>query len=311
MKEKLKNLKKNPWILWIWNEQRRIKGEKNFKKINDEEFVKKFYKNAFGNELDLENPVTFNEKLNWLKLNLKNPNATICADKYEVRKYIENKGYGYILNDLLGVYDNVEEIDIDRLPDRFVLKGTHGSGWNLIVKDKNKVNWKPWKLIMKSWLRQNFYYYGREWVYKDIKPRIICEKFLEDSNKELLDYKIYCFNGIPKFIQIDVDRFTNHTANYYDIEWNEMDFQYDDENSGRKIEKPKNLKQMLEISKVLSEEFEHVRVDFYEVDGKLYFGELTFFTASGTGKFNPEKYDELIGSWLHLDGINEAIVEGE
>lgn len=311
MKEKLKNFKKNPWILWIWNEQRRIKGEKNFKKITDEEFVKKFYKNAFGNELDLENPVTFNEKLNWLKLNLKNPNATICADKYEVRKYIENKGYGYILNDLLGVYDNVEEIDIDRLPDRFVLKGTHGSGWNLIVKDKNKVNWKPWKLIMKSWLRQNFYYYGREWVYKDIKPRIICEKFLEDSNKELLDYKIYCFNGIPKFIQIDVDRFTNHTANYYDIEWNEMDFQYDDENSGRKIEKPKNLKQMLEISKVLSEEFEHVRVDFYEVDGKLYFGELTFFTASGTGKFNPEKYDEIIGSWLHLDGINEAIVEGE
>lgn len=311
MKEKLKNLKKNPWILWIWNEQRRIKGEKNFKKITDEEFVKKFYKNAFGNELDLENPITFNEKLNWLKLNLKNPNATICADKYEVRKYIENKGYGYILNDLLGVYDNVEEIDIDRLPDRFVLKGTHGSGWNLIVKDKNKVNWKPWKLIMKSWLRQNFYYYGREWVYKDIKPRIICEKFLEDSNKELLDYKIYCFNGIPKFIQIDVDRFTNHTANYYDVEWNETDFQYSNENSGRKIEKPKNLKEMLEISKVLSEEFEHVRVDFYEVDGKLYFGELTFFTASGSGKFNPEKYDEIIGSWLHLDGINKAIVEGE
>ena len=301
MKEKLKNLKKNPWILWIWNEQRRIKAEKNFKKITDEEFVKKFYKNAFGNELDLENPITFNEKLNWLKLNLKDPNSTICADKYEVRKHIENKGYGYILNDLLGVYDNVEEINIDRLPDRFVLKGTHGSGWNLIVKDKNKVKWKPWKLIMKSWLRQNFYYYGREWVYKDIKPRIICEKFLEDSNKELLDYKIYCFNGIPKFIQIDVDRFTNHTANYYDVEWNEMDFQYDDENSGRKIEKPKNLEQMLEISKDLSEEFKHVRVDFYEVDGKLYFGELTFFTASGSGKFNPEKYDEIIGSWLYLD----------
>ena len=301
MKEKLKNLKKNPWILWIWNEQRRIKAEKNFKKITDEEFVKKFYKNAFGNELDLENPITFNEKLNWLKLNLKDPNSTICADKYEVRKHIENKGYGYILNDLLGVYDNVEEINIDRLPDRFVLKGTHGSGWNLIVKDKNKVKWKPWKLIMKSWLRQNFYYYGREWVYKDIKPRIICEKFLEDSNKELLDYKIYCFNGIPKFIQIDVDRFTNHTANYYDVEWNEMDFQYDDENSGRKIEKPKNLEQMLEISKDLSEEFKHVRVDFYEVDGKLYFGELTFFTASGSGKFNPEKYDEIIGSGLYLD----------
>lgn len=306
MKEKLKNLKKNPWILWIWNEQRRIKGEKNFKKINDEEFVKKFYKNAFGNELDLENPVTFNEKLNWLKLNLKNPNATICADKYEVRKYIENKGYGYILNDLLGVYDNVEEIDIDRLPDRFVLKGTHGSGWNLIVKDKNKVNWKPWKLIMKSWLRQNFYYYGREWVYKDMKPRIICEKYLEDYTGALTDYKIYCFNGIPKFIKVHTDRYDNHRANYYDMEWNLLEFTDKNGNSNREIIKPINLKKMVDISKDLSKEFQHVRVDFYEVNGKLYFGELTFFTASGAGKFNPEKYDEIIGSWLNLDEISEA-----
>lgn len=297
----LKKIKKNPWVLWIWNEKRRIQGNKEYKKISDEDFIKKFYKDAFGEELDLQNPVTFNQKLNWLKLNCKNLNGTKCADKYEVREYIKSKGYGYILNELIGVYDNVNEINIDELPKKFVLKATHGSGWNLIVKDKNKIKWTPWKLIMKSWLKQNFYYYGREWVYKDMKPRIICEKYLEDSNNELLDYKIYCFNGVPKFIQIDVDRFTNHTANYYDTDWKEMNFQYDDEHSGREIEKPKNLEDMLEISKVLSEEFEHVRVDFYEVDGKLYFGEMTYFTAAGTGKFNPKEYDQIIGSWLKLD----------
>ncbi|HII4406635.1 ATP-grasp fold amidoligase family protein [Clostridium perfringens] len=294
-------MKKNTLILWLWNERRRKKGIKNFNKINDEEFIKNFYYKSFNKEIDLKNPKTFNEKLNWLKLNCKNKAATQCADKYEVRRYIENKGYGYILNELFGVYESVKDIDIDKLPKKFVLKATHGSGWNLIVNDKNKINWIMWKLIIKSWLKQNFYYYGREWVYRDIKPRIVCEKFLSDSNNELLDYKIYCFNGIPKFIQVDVDRFTNHTANYYDIEWNILNFQYDDENSGRILKKPKTLNEMIKISKDLSSEFEHVRIDFYEVDGKLYFGEMTFFTASGTGKFNPEEYDKILGSWLTLN----------
>ncbi|WP_172686400.1 ATP-grasp fold amidoligase family protein [Clostridium perfringens] len=297
----MKILKKNTLILWLWNERRRKKGIKNFNKINDEEFIKNFYYKSFNKEIDLKNPKTFNEKLNWLKLNCKNKAATQCADKYEVRRYIENKGYGYILNELFGVYESVKDIDIDKLPKKFVLKATHGSGWNLIVNDKNKINWIMWKLIIKSWLKQNFYYYGREWVYRDIKPRIVCEKFLSDSNNELLDYKIYCFNGIPKFIQVDVDRFTNHTANYYDIEWNILNFQYDDENSGRILKKPKTLNEMIKISKDLSSEFEHVRIDFYEVDGKLYFGEMTFFTASGTGKFNPEEYDKILGSWLTLN----------
>lgn len=301
VKKKLKELKKNPWILWIWNERRRKIGEREFNKISDEEFIKQFYYNAFNKELNLANPVTFNEKLNWMKINYQNENARICADKYEVRKYLEERGYGWLLNDLLGVYEIVEDIDISKLPQRFVLKGTHGSGWNLIVKDKDKVNWIAWKFVMKSWLKQNFYYYGREWVYKSMKPRIICEKYLEDKNGELLDYKVYCFNGQPKFIQVDVDRFTNHTANYYDPEWNIMPFQYDDENSGRVIKRPKNLEEMIKISKDLSIDFPHVRVDFYEVDGRLYFGELTFFTASGTGIFNPEKYDEIIGSWLELN----------
>ncbi|MDM0497559.1 ATP-grasp fold amidoligase family protein [Clostridium perfringens] len=300
IKENLKTLKKNPWILWLWNENRRKKGKKEYNKISDEQYVKNLYYSYFDKNLNLENPKTFNEKINWMKLNYKNEKATICADKYEVRKYLEDRGYKWLLNDLIGVYENVDEIDVDKLPNRFVLKATHGSGWNLIVKNKNNIKWNPWKLIMKSWLKQNFYYYGREWVYKNMKPRIICEKYLEDRNGELLDYKVYCFNGEPKFIQVDVDRFGNHTGNYYDINWNDMPFQYDDENSGRIIDKPKNLKEILDISRDLSKEFPHVRVDFYEVNGKLYFGELTFFTASGTAKFKPEKYDEIVGSWLKL-----------
>ncbi|MDZ5003282.1 hypothetical protein GNF43_07885 [Clostridium perfringens] len=300
IKENLKTLKKNPWILWLWNENRRKKGKKEYNKISDEQYVKNLYYSYFDKNLNLENPKTFNEKINWMKLNYKNEKATICADKYEVRKYLEDRGYKWLLNDLIGVYENVDEIDVGKLPNRFVLKATHGSGWNLIVKNKNNIKWNPWKLIMKSWLKQNFYYYGREWVYKNMKPRIICEKYLEDRNGELLDYKVYCFNGEPKFIQVDVDRFGNHTGNYYDINWNDMPFQYDDENSGRIIDKPKNLKEILDISRDLSKEFPHVRVDFYEVNGKLYFGELTFFTASGTAKFKPEKYDEIVGSWLKL-----------
>lgn len=303
MKEKLKKLKKNPWVLWIWNERRRIKGNKEFKKISDEEFIKQFYRNAFEKELNLENPVTFNEKLNWLKLNYKNKVATKCADKYEVRQYIKDKGYEDILNDLIDVYEDVNEIDINKLPDKCVLKGTHGSGWNLIIDDKNKVNWKPWKLIMKSWIKQNFYYYGREWVYKDIKPRIICEKYLQDSKGELLDYKFLCFNGEPKLIQVDIDRFQGHTRNIYDLDWNLTPIEILYKRSDKLIKQPDNLSRMIDISREISKDFPHVRVDFYEVDGRLYFGELTFYHESGTGKFNLEKYEQLLGNWLDIENI--------
>lgn len=296
----IKKIKKNVLVLLIWNEVRRIRGNILYKKVSDEEFVKELYFKAFNKELNLINPKAFNEKLNWLKINYCNEDAVKCADKFEVRKYLENKNMKWLLNELIDVYESVDEININKLPKRFVLKATHGSGWNLIVKDKDKVNWFLWKIIMKSWLKQNFYYYGREKIYENIKPRIICEKYLEDKNGELLDYKLYCFNGKVKFIQVDVDRFTNHTANYYDREWKLMDIKYADEFSGRNINKPYNFEKMLEVSEELSKEFPHVRVDFYEVDKKLYFGELTFFTASGTGKLEPEEYEYEIGSWLKL-----------
>lgn len=297
---KLKNLKKNPLILFWWNENRRRVGERLFAKKSDEEFIEEFYFKNFNSKLDLKNPITYNQKLNWLKLNLNNSLSEQCADKYEVRKYIEEKGYKDILNELISVYEDVEKIDINELPERFVLKATHGSGWNLIVKNKNDISWTLWKKIMKSWLRQNYYYYGREKVYKNLKPRIVCEKFLEDKNGELLDYKFFCFDGKVKFIKVDIDRYKNHTANYYDTNWRKMPFSCAYNLSDRKIEKPQNLEYMMKIAQDLSIDFKHVRVDLYEVDGKIYFGELTFFNEAGTGKFIPEKYDEIVGAWLEI-----------
>jgi hypothetical protein len=304
LRKKVKKIKNNPWVLWLWNEQRRFKGELAYQKISDEEYIQQHYLNAHGMKPNLVSPKTFNEKLSWLKIHYRDPIMTECADKYGVRKYIEDRGLGYLLNDLLAVYESVEEINIQELPERFVLKGSHGSGWNLIVKDKNKINWFAWKLVMKSWMKQNIYYYGREWVYKDIKPRIICEKYLEDANGELNDYKIFCFNGEPRVIQVDVGRFVNHTRNLYSSEWDLMPFTIGYENSDKNVERPKNLSEMLKISRILASSFPHVRVDFYEVNGRLYFGELTFFHESGTGRFSPIEYDNLFGDWLRLPSGN-------
>lgn len=300
MKDFFKKSKKNPWINLIWNEIRRIKGKNKFNSISDEKFIENFYYKAFGENINLENPQTFNEKINWLKLNCKCKNANQCADKYEVRDYIKSKGYEYLLNELIDVYEDINDINLEKLPEKFVLKATHGSGWNLIVNNKDDINWFVWKLIMKSWLKQNFYWYGREWVYKDIKPRIVCEKFLEDNNGELLDYKILCFNGEPKLIQVDIDRFKNHKRNIYDTEWNLTSIKIFYENYNKNIDKPKNFDEMLAISRDISRDFKHVRVDFYEVNGKLYFGELTFFHESGSGIFNSKDYDKLLGKWLEI-----------
>jgi hypothetical protein len=302
--KKFKKLKDNTGILLIWNEHRRIKGELDFKNISDEDYINKLYKNTLKKNPNLNHPQTFNEKLQWLKLNYRNPLMIKCADKFEVRQYLQEKGYDYLLNDLIAHYDSVEDIDIAELPERFVLKGSHGSGWNLIVKDKSQINWTIWKKIMRSWMKQNLYYFGREWVYKDIKPRIICEKYLEDGSGELRDYKFFCFNGEPKLIQVDIGRFSNHRRNIYDIKWNLQPFKINYDNSAYAVEKPMNLEAMVRIAKDLSYEFPHVRVDFYEVKGKLYFGELTFFHESGTGKFQPEEYDYLIGEWLNLPQKN-------
>lgn len=270
--------------------------------ISDEELIRKKFKKRLGREVDLENPIKFNDKLQWLKLYWHDPIATKCADKYEVREIIKEKIGEEYLNELIGVYGSVNEIDIDKLPDKFVLKGTHGSGFNIICKDKSKMNWDEEFKKMRRWLRTNYYLQNREWVYKDIKPKIICEKYLEELDSgELKDYKIFCFDGDPKIIEVDFDRFKNHKRNFYDLDWNFINYEIKYPNDSKaNISKPDALTEILDLSRILSEGFPHVRVDFYLLNRKIMFGELTFFHESGMGPFKPEAFEIKMGNWLEL-----------
>lgn len=271
--------------------------------VPDEFYIKLQFKNFVGKELDLNNPSSFNEKMQWLKLYDRNPLYTNLVDKYEVRKYISEKIGEEHLIPLLGVYDSFEEIDFDQLPNQFVLKPTHTSGDIFICKDKSKINYGHLRKKVNKWLKRKYYYEHREWPYKNIKPRIICEKFMVDeSGSELKDYKIFCFNGEPKCLFVALERHSESgmKMDFYDMDWNLLPFEREYPRSGKKIPKPKSFDQMVEFAKLLSKDLPFVRVDFYDVNGHLYFGELTFYPGSGLEKFSPEKYDYLLGSWLTL-----------
>ena len=266
--------------------------------ISDEKAVKRYYKKASGRELDLENPKTFSEKTNWLKLNARMPLMQKCADKYDVREYIAEKGYADCLNEIYGVYYKVKDIHPEDLPDRFVLKAAHGSHMNIIVKDKSKVNWRQAKMMMNSWLHQDIYWSGREWVYKEQPRRIIAEAFLQESTGELRDFKFFCFNGEPKYWEVDGDRYTpTQYRNYYDVDCNLLPM-HDDVMSRELDHDPlsrEDLARMMKIARDLAAPFQFVRVDFYMVDGKIYFGELTYFDNGGKCCFEPIEFDRVFG----------------
>ena len=300
IKSKLRFLKKNDYILFYWN-TRRIKKQNRFmEKYSDKEAIEEIYYRRFNRKLDLENPLRFTEKLQWLKLYFRNKEMSICADKYAVRDYLIKKGYSDIINTLIDVWDDVDKINIEKLPEQFVLKAAHGSGMNLIVKDKSKINWPLWKRIMRCWLKQNIYIDGREWPYKNIKPRIICEKYIETNGQDLKDYKFFCFNGEPKFIQVDGERYSNHQRAYYDIEWNYQPFQYGDYDIKYRTERPSQLENMIGIARELAQPFPFSRIDFYNIGDRIIFGEITFFPDSGFASFNPDKYDAILGEMLIL-----------
>lgn len=261
------------------------------------------FKRHAGYKLNLNNPQTFNEKIQWLKLNWYDSKATICADKYSVREYVKIKGLGYLLNELYEVYDSVEEIDLNKLPEKFVMKVTHGCGQNLVCTDKSKLNWEFEKKRFKKWLKTSHYFDSLEWVYREIKPRIIVEKLIETvDNKPPKDYKIFCFNGDPKCLFVATDRGENTTKfDFYDLNWNHIKVKNHYPNSGKIIPKPKELEDIIEYSKILSNGFPHMRVDFYIEDNKVIFGECTFFHFSGSEPFEPIEYDCKMGEYLDLN----------
>ena len=270
--------------------------------IPDKTYIKIYYRLKMHKKINLKNPKSYNEKLNWIKLYDHNPLYTKIVDKYEVKPYVSNViGDNYIIP-TLGVWDNVDDIDIEKLPSKFVLKCTHDSEGIVICKDKNSVDWNKAKKKLKNALKYNFYYIGREWPYKNVKPRIICEEYLEDiEKKELWDYKFFCFNGSAKLMFIATDRQEGHTKfDYFDMDFNRLDLKQHYEHSKIDFKRPKCFDEMRKLAEQLSKGFKQIRVDFYEVNGKVYFGELTLFHFSGFTPFEPEKYDLLLGEYINL-----------
>lgn len=269
--------------------------------LSDERaYLKRFYKKRTHRTLNLDNPITFNDKIQWLKLNHRNSNYTICADKYEVREYVKKHLGEGVLNELYGCFDSPDQINFEALPNRFVMKVTHGSGQNLIVKDKSTVDWPLAAKWFHHYLNNNHYYSGKEWAYKNIKPRIVCERYLEDEGKPPDDYKFFCFNGKPVFIQLDFDRFDSHRRNFYDLDWKLLPFLLNHENNNQGISKPEGFETMLEYAEKLAQDFPFARIDFYNIKGKIYFGEITFYPGNGTSLFTPDEYNEKIGSYMRL-----------
>lgn len=275
--------------------------------VSDYDFIVSKYKETTGRDLNLVKPERYTEKLQWLKLFWRDDRATICANKYTVKKYLCDLGYEHLLNDTIAYYEEIDEMNIDEFPNCFVLKGTHGSGWNLIVKDKNRINWPIWKKIMKLWLKQDLSWYGREWVYRNQPHGIIIEKYLEDDSGELRDYKIICSYGKPLFMQIDENRSTNHKRIYIDEKGEPIPMDDNQESKHPNVVFGENQKEMFKIAKDLSKPFPYVRVDFYECQNKIYFGELTFFGASGFFSFEPDKWDFIWGEKIQLPKPNHNL----
>ncbi len=281
----------------------------NLKNLTDEDVLKKQYRVILNKELDLKNPSTFNEKIQWLKLNDRKEIYTQLVDKYEVRKFIaENIGEKYLIP-IIGVWDSADDIEFENLPESFVLKCNHNSGKGMyICKDKSKINKKQWKKICKNLndgLKQDYYKTKMEWPYKNVKRKIVCEKYMvESKNEDLKDYKLFLFNGKVKYIQVDFDRFTNHHRNFYSTNWEYVPFTTAyPTNPEKKIEKPNNLSEMIKIAEKIAERIylpAFLRVDLYNIQGEIYFGEITFYHGAGNERFYPEDYDLKLGKMIKI-----------
>lgn len=253
-----------------------------------------------GRRLNLKHPKRYTEKLQWYKLNYRDEKMRNASDKYRVREYVQSKGLEDILNPLYGVYENVDDIDFNELPISFAIKFTNGSGKNLFIKDKNQIDENEINKTLKSWLNTKYVNYGREWAYDNIKPRIIIEKLLpRDKNNDLPDYKFFCFNGKVEYLYVMIEYTDNHkngkcsffTKDFKQLPYRRSEYAPID----KSISKPENFKKMIEIAEILSKDFPHVRVDLYNIDGEIVFGELTFYNAAGYTVFSPDEFDYILG----------------
>ena len=274
--------------------------------LPDKAYIKLKYRLKMGEKLDLNNPKTYNEKLQWLKLYNRKDIFTKMVDKYDAKKYVANIiGEQYIIP-TIGVYDNFDEIDFDKLPNQFVMKCTHDSGGLVICKDKSKLDIEKAKKKINHFLKRKYYYIHREWPYKNVKRRIIIEEYMEDNTyHELRDYKFFCFNGKVELMFVATNRQGKGDTyfDFFDKNYNHLDIINGHPMNPICPKKPKNFSKMVELAEKLSNNLPHLRVDFYEINGKVYFGELTFFHWSGLRHFEPEEWDYKLGDLLKLDNV--------
>ena len=278
--------------------------------LSDEEFLKKVFPKYMGYPLDLENPKTFSEKLQWLKVNYRDPIQTVMVDKHEAKNFIAQRvGEQYIIR-TLAVWDSVEDIDFDALPNQFVLKCTHDSGGIVICKDKSSLDREAAKAKLSASLQRDYSRIAREWPYKDVPRRIIAEEYLSElGNNEILDYKMYCFHGEPKITVVCSDRFskTGTRMNFYDIDWKPMGIHFGHYPPlSTEFLRPETYDEMLRLAMELSKDCPFLRVDFYEIKGRLYIGELTFYPGAGLEQFRPITKDYELGEWLHLETVHRG-----
>lgn len=284
--------------------------KKSLKILPDKTYIKLYYRFRVGRKLNIDNPTSLNEKLQWMKFNYRFPLQSIVSDKLLVRDYVKDKiGEEYLIP-LLGSWEKYDDIDFSQLPEQFVLKCNHDSGGLVVCTNKEEINYVKSKGKIEKSLKSNFFYIGREYQYKNIKPMILCEEFISDAGKIPMDYKIYCFNGVPDVTLVCKDRFSKNTHRasylYYDQEWNFVPLNKgDDTILDPKIEKPKNFEKMLEIAKKLSEDFVFARIDLYNIKGKIYFGEITLSPNSGFDADIKYETDIMFGQKLDIPYWND------
>jgi len=312
MNKKIKKmLRKSERLRLFWEKFSLLKAKSGLV-VGDESFTKKSFHKRVGRVLDLGNPKTFSDKLNFLKLNYRDSLITQCTDKYLVREYVKSLGYGDILNELYGVYDSFGAIDFEELPEKFFLKCNHTSGANYLYNAAAKIDLPFLEKKFNFYMRKNFYYLQREWNYKDIKPLIIAEKILKDSDNNFpVDYKIFCFNGQPHLVMYceglcdDKGERGEAFSNFYDMDFQLLDLKINNENiPSHSIVMPQNFFRMKEIAAALSKPFPFCRVDLYNINGRIIFGELTFFHAAGLNIIEPLEWEFKMGDWLDLEQRN-------
>ena len=278
---------------------------KNTKEEDFPTLIMKEWKKRGGEAFDLKHPVTYTQKIQWAEIYERSELKTRLSDKYAVRDWIKEKiGEEYLIP-LIGVYDDPDSIDFEQLPNKFVIKMNNASGFNIIVKDKSTINENSIRKQLKKWMKIDYAFYkGFQPHYIGIVPKILIEEYVSDSNDELRDYKFLCFNGEVKYCWVDIGRYSDHCRNIYDLDWKLQPWRQVKPNYDGTVEKPENFEEMVRIADLLCKGFSHVRVDLYNVDGRIFFGEMTFSNGGGHDKIIPQEYDRIIGDMWHIDCQN-------